>query len=72
MTLAFDEVFRGSRVAASLLAPVVAKQAVVPECVALLCTSTVDFLFAWLGLMELGLTVLLIAYSTFTLLPGVI
>lgn len=30
--------------------------------VALLCPSSVDFLFIWLGLMRLGYSVLLIAY----------
>ncbi len=32
--------------------------------VALLCPSSVDFLFTWLGLMRKGFSVLLIAYVT--------
>ena len=34
-----------------------------PKNAALLCSSSEDFLFAWLGLMRLGYSVLLIAYD---------
>lgn len=61
---AFDDLFRGSLAAAKVLKKYLANSGdgeSRKQCVALLCASSIDFLFAWLGLMRAGFSVLLIA-----------
>ena len=63
---AFQELRNGSMLAAEELTRVLAKgdSTSNSKCIALLCPSSIDFLFAWLGLMRAGSSVLLIAYAT--------
>ena len=65
MVAAFEDLHRGSIMFADLLKGHLLKLQSIKgdtQCtVALLCPSSPLFLFAWLGLMRLGLTVLLIA-----------
>ncbi|TVY71259.1 Adenylate-forming reductase Nps10 [Lachnellula suecica] len=56
----FGDLDRGSENVALELVSVIKEQRT-QQCVALLCPSSVDFLFAWLALMKLGVSVLLIA-----------
>ncbi|KAJ5035155.1 uncharacterized protein L3040_008413 [Drepanopeziza brunnea f. sp. 'multigermtubi'] len=61
----FQDLLRGSLEVASHLGPAHEDETWARtgdgECVALLCHSSIDFLFAWLGLMRAGFPVLLIA-----------
>ena len=56
---AFDDLRRGSIAMGQALSVSLRRSR---RTVALLCPSSIDFLFAWLGLMRMGHSVLLIAY----------
>lgn len=62
--LAFEALQQGSKFAAQQLQQLLSQESDGPNSrtVALLCPSSVDFLFTWLGLMYAGYSVLLIAY----------
>ncbi|KAG0645137.1 Nonribosomal peptide synthase, partial [Hyphodiscus hymeniophilus] len=59
----FEDLRKGSLMVSKLALPLVPqnKERSSETCVALLCPSSIDFLFAWLGFMRAGLSVLLIA-----------
>lgn len=60
--LAFEDLRQGSIAIGQVLSKSLRANTSPTKTVALLCPSSIDFLFAWLGLMRLGHSVLLIAY----------
>jgi acyl-CoA synthetase (AMP-forming)/AMP-acid ligase II len=60
--LAFEDLLQGSIAIGQVLSKSLQANTSPTKTVALLCPSSIDFLFAWLGLMRLGHSVLLIAY----------
>ena len=61
-SLAFEDLRQGSITIGQALSKSLHADTLSGKTVALLCPSSIDFLFAWLGLMRLGCSVLLVAY----------
>ncbi|ORX97556.1 hypothetical protein BCR34DRAFT_577858 [Clohesyomyces aquaticus] len=61
MVLSFRDVDRGADVVANKLIEIIGDALAKPQTVALLCHSSPEFLFTWLGLTKLGHSVLMIA-----------
>ncbi|KAI9743451.1 MAG: hypothetical protein M1818_002763 [Claussenomyces sp. TS43310] len=58
-----EDLKKGSEAVATQIAPIIPHRTTSsgPGCVALLCPSSIDYLFAWLGFIRAGVSVLLVA-----------